>query len=116
MQQHNYRSLYNIHLYTPVFSTHIHSPFCLFPSNRFVSLSVPHKEHTDWGCVTDMPAKKFGQFFFIFFVLSPSPAQKPPDPAQLISLPEDKREMVSDGIRTRQKNKKTQLKMTMEMI
>jgi len=29
MQQHNYRSLCNIHLYTPVLSTHIHSPFCL---------------------------------------------------------------------------------------
>lgn len=39
-------------------------------------------------------------------MLSPSPAQKPPDPAQLISLPEEKREMVSDGIRTRQKKQK----------
>ncbi len=67
MQQHNYHSLYNIHLYTPGLSTHIHSPFC------FVSLSVPHKEHSDWGLCYWHTSQKGWHFFFFFFFLCFSP-------------------------------------------
>lgn len=49
MQQHNYRSLYNIHLYTPVLSTHIHSPFCLVPSLALFLFLFRAEKRTDWG-------------------------------------------------------------------
>lgn len=67
MQQHNYHSLYNINLYTPVLSTHIHSPFCLAPSLALFLFLFHTEKRTDWGFALPTCQPRSLDFFCVLF-------------------------------------------------